>query len=603
MEGSPPRRSLVAQLEHLLTLANARPGEWIASTVVVSVILAALDMLGVAAMVPLTQLLSGADPDTGALAVIADVFGTTDTTALIPIVAGAIAVLFIVKSLAALAFRWQLLGRTSRVSALAATALLRGYVLAPFAAHRSRRLSEVYRNINDSIVQASSVLLALVSIVTDLAVLVAITAVLAFASPTVTIMTVFVFGAFVIGLQRLMRRQQSRIGEELAEASLDAWQYLMPSLDGFREARLTSSGADFVRGFESARLRSAHLGRALGIIADIPRYSLEIGFVVALAVISAYLFATETPAAAFTVLGVFAAASLRALPTLTRVASNVATMRTGRAGLRIVTEASTELQTTKPHEELPRDHTAFRGDLVIRDLEFRYPDADEPVLDGISLVIPENRTIAFVGASGAGKSTLVDLVLALLEPTRGSIECGGRSILDDRASWYSTLGVVPQDVFLLNDTVAANVAFGVRPDRIDVEAVRSTLEVARLLDVIDALPEGLNTVVGERGVRLSGGQRQRLGLARALYRRPRVLVLDEATSALDNATEHEIATTLRSLGGTMTILIVAHRLSTVRDADVLVFLKDGRVEARGTFDEVRSQNPDFRRLVELGQLN
>ena len=603
MQGSEAPRRLSAQLIRLLQLAGARPGGWIATTVVVSVLLAVLDMLGVAAMVPLTQLLSGTPDPGGAVTVIGDLVGTTDAKTLIPVVAAAIAVLFIVKSLAALAFRWWLLGRTTRISALAATALLRGYALSPFAEHRSRRLSEVYRNINDSIVQAASVLLALVSIVTDLAVLVAITAVLALASPVVTVMTVVVFGVFVLGLQRLMRRRQVRIGEEMAEASLDAWQYLMPTLDGFREARLTSSGEQFVRGFGAARLRGAHLARSFSIIADVPRYALEIGFVIAIAAISAYLFATETPAAAFTVLGVFAAASLRALPTLTRVASNMATMRTGRAGLRIVVEVSDQLDRTPLHEETTRSEVEFTGDIVVRDLVFRYPDASETVLDGITLHLPEKRTIALVGSSGAGKSTLVDLILALLEPTQGSIECGGRSIFDDRAAWYSTLGVVPQDVFLLNDTVAANVAFGVPADRIDRDRVRSALEVARLGPVIEALPEGLDTVVGERGVRLSGGQRQRLGLARALYRNPRVLVLDEATSALDNATEHEIATTLRSLGGTMTMIIVAHRLSTVRDADVLVFLKDGRVAAQGSFDEVRAQNSDFRRLVELGQLN
>jgi ABC-type multidrug transport system fused ATPase/permease subunit len=163
--------------------------------------------------------------------------------------------------------------------------------------------------------------------------------------------------------------------------------------------------------------------------------------------------------------------------------------------------------------------------------------------------------------------------------------------------------VVPQDVFLLNDTLAANIAFGVPKTEIDLDRVAVVIRTAQLDDVVAELPLGVHTEVGERGVRLSGGQRQRIGLARALYRRPRVLVLDEATSALDNATEHEIATTLRSLQGSMTILIVAHRLSTVRNADTLVFLKDGHIEDVGTFEEVRVKNADFARLVELGELN
>ncbi|MCP2366955.1 ABC-type multidrug transport system fused ATPase/permease subunit [Agromyces flavus] len=568
-----------------------------------SLVLAGLDTLGVAAMVPLTQLIGGAETDSGVLAVISDVIGTSDPTVLIPVVASAIAVLFVVKSLASIGFRWQLLGRTTRVSADAASALLRGYVLAPYAAHRARPLREVYRNVNDSVSQGTSVLLAVVSICTDLAVLVAITIVLAITDPVVTVVTVLVFGVFVVGLQRLLRRTQTRLGEESAEVGLEAWQYLLPSLDGFREARLSSRGEDFVRGYRKARLRGARLGRDMGIIADIPRYSLEIGFVLAVAAISAYLFNVGTPAEAFVVLGVFAAAALRALPTLTRVSSNIATLRTGQPGLRIFLAAADELRSVGAHDEQPRDHTRYLGDIVIDGVEFRYPDSSDPVLDRVSLRIPQNSTMAFVGSSGAGKSTLIDLVLGLLEPTRGTIECGGRPIADDRAAWYAGLGVVPQDVFLFNDTIAMNVAFEVDADRVDLDRVDEALAMAQLDGIVAAMPNGVDTVVGERGVRLSGGQRQRLGIARALYRRPSVLVLDEATSALDNETERQISETLAKLGGTMTILIVAHRLSTVRHADTLVFLKDGRIEAQGGFEDVRSSNDEFARLVELGRLD
>jgi ABC-type multidrug transport system fused ATPase/permease subunit len=240
---------------------------------------------------------------------------------------------------------------------------------------------------------------------------------------------------------------------------------------------------------------------------------------------------------------------------------------------------------------------------VLRDLSFRYPDAEDFVLRGISLEIRENRTTAFVGSSGAGKSTLLDVVLGLLQPTEGQVVVGGRVIVDDLAGWYAGLGVVPQDVFLLNDTLATNIAFGVPRDEIDRDRVHEVVRMAQLESLVGQLPEGLETVVGERGVRLSGGQRQRIGLARALYRRPRVLVLDEATSALDNVTEHEIAKTLGALQGTLTIVIVAHRLSTVRHADTLVFLKDGQVQTEGTFEEVRAGNADFARLVELGELD
>lgn len=602
MSTAPREPSTIGQLRQLLRLAGAHPGWWTAATVAASIILGLLDMLGVAAMIPLTQLLAGVGTDSGALAVITDIVGTDDPTTLIPIVASAIAVLFVGKSVLALLFRWWLFGQTTRVGALVSTALMSRYVLAPYAHHRTRRLSEVYRNITAAVGQAVSVLLAVISMCTDVLMLVGIVAILAITAPLVTLLTVAMFAGFVFGLQRMLRHRQSHLGEELAEAGLEAWQFLMPALDGFREARLTSSASMFVDGFRASRLREARASREAGILSEIPRYSLEILFVIAIVGISLFLFANEPAGTAFTVLGVFAAAALRALPTLTRVSTTLGTIRVGRVGLGIVLNVVAELDEGGTHEESPRSETKYAGDITLDHVAFRYPDAAESVFQDLTLTIPRNQTTAFVGSSGAGKSTLLDLILGLQDPTSGAILCGGRSVFDDKASWYASLGVVPQDVFLTNDTVRANIAFGVDRRNVDDARVRDVVELAQLSDVVGELPAGLDTVVGERGVRLSGGQRQRLGLARALYRRPSVLVLDEATSALDNVTEHEITETLRGLSGSLTILIVAHRLSTVRHADNLVFLQDGRVEAQGTFALLRDQNLDFARLVELGDL-
>jgi ABC-type multidrug transport system fused ATPase/permease subunit len=595
-------RRLTPQLRMMLDMAGADPKRWIIGTVVASLALAALDTIGVAAMIPLTQLLTG-DTDSWFVVWLSDLLGTTELSTLIPVMAAFITVVFIGKSIGAIGFRWWLLGRTTRISALSSAELARRYALAPYADHRSRRISEVYRNINDATGQSASVLLGVVSLASDVVVLAAIVVVLAVASPAVTLFAVLLFGVLVFGVQMALRRRQYRVGEELAAAGLEAWQFLLPGLDGFREARLTSSANAFIDGFRAARMRRARAARVMGILSDAPRYLLEIGFVVAILGISVILFTTGTPAEALTVLGVFAAASLRALPGLNRIAANLATIRTGRAGLDIVSKAVDELAAGGVHDERPRSSEPFSGDIVLRDLSFRYPDSEEFVLRGISLDIRENRTTAFVGSSGAGKSTLLDIVLGLLKPTEGEVVVGGRSIADDPAGWYSGLGVVPQDAFLLNDTLTTNVAFGVPREEIDPERVREVIRMAQLEDLVADLPEGLSTVVGERGVRLSGGQRQRIGLARALYRRPRVLVLDEATSALDNVTEHEIARTLGALQGTLTIVIVAHRLSTVRHADTLVFFKDGKVDAEGTFEEVRATSLDFARLVELGELD
>lgn len=602
MTPDPPRQNLLRQVGLLLRLAGSHPRRWAVSIIAVSLALAALDMLGVAAMLPLTQLISGSELATGVRPFLISIFGTTSTNQLIPAVAISIAALFTVKSIVALGSRWWLLGRTTRVSAEVSAELLRRYVLSPYADHRSRQLSETYRNVETSTVQATSVLLAIVDLCTDAVVLIAITIVLVLTTPLVALVTIAVFVVLMAGLQRALRHTQAKIGEEVSQAALHAWRYLLSALDGFREARLSASGQRFVDEFRTAKLRGARAGRMMGIVADLPRYALEICFVLAVLAISLTLL-RSSPEQALAVLGIFGAASLRALPALTRMSANIAIVRTGRVGLDVLGAAIDDLGAGTEHTESHRSDDVLAGDIMLRNLSFSYADSDQPVVDDVTLTIPENRTTAFVGSSGAGKSTLVDLILGLLTPSSGTITCGGTEIDHDLAAWYAGLGVVPQDVFLLNDTIAANVAFGVPSTEIDSRRVSDALERARLSDVVDGLPRGLDTRVGERGVRLSGGQRQRLGLARALYREPRILVLDEATSALDNETEYEIAATLAQLQGHMTILVVAHRLSTVRGADTIVFLQDGTVTAQGTFDELRATNSPFARLVELGDLS
>ncbi|WP_309127644.1 ABC transporter ATP-binding protein [Microbacterium sp.] len=597
------RNPLIRQLGALLRVTGAQPRRWVTTTVAASVILAGLDMLGVAATIPLMQLISAGRPEGDLLLWLAEAAGTTAVSTLIPLLAGMVTLAFVVKSLGSLAFRWWLLGRTTRVTALASAELMNRYVLAPYSAHRVRALSTVYRNINDATNQAASVLLAIVTLCTDVFVLVAIMAVLAVAEPWVTLFAVALFGMAVFGVQRLLRARQLRLGEAAAEAGLEAWQSLMPALDGFRETRLTSSASSFVKRFRAARLRGARVNREMAFIADVPRYLLEIVFIAAIVGVAIILSSAGLTDQIVPVLGLFAAASLRALPTMNRVSAGLATMRAGQAGLRIMTETLDELEAGGRHLEKRTSETAYSGDIELNDLTFAYPDADQPVLNRITLTIAENTTTAFTGGSGAGKTTLVDLVLGLLTPTEGNVTSGGRPIDDDLAGWYAGIGVVPQEVFLLNGSIAQNIAFGEDPAGIDADRVWLAARQAQLADLLVEMPDGIHTMVGDRGVRLSGGQRQRVGLARALYRRPRLLVLDEATSALDNATEHEVAQTLHSLRGQMTIIIVAHRLSTVRSVDRLVHLREGRIAASGTFDEVRAHDAEFARLVELGRLD
>ena len=235
----------------------------------------------------------------------------------------------------------------------------------------------------------------------------------------------------------------------------------------------------------------------------------------------------------------------------------------------------------------------------LNQVSYRYPNAPQPALKGIDLTIPAHSTVGFVGATGSGKTTAVDVILGLLEPQEGALNIDGQPITDtNRRQWQQTIGYVPQHIYLADDSVAANIAFGVNAEDIDQRAVERAAQIANLHEfVVEDLPQGYATTVGERGVRLSGGQSQRVCIARALYHNPRVLILDEATSALDNLTEQAVMEAIDALAHQKTIILIAHRLSTVKNCDQIVFLEQGAVKARGTFDELTKSNAQFRLMA------
>ncbi|WP_211222671.1 ABC transporter ATP-binding protein, partial [Gulosibacter molinativorax] len=351
-----------------------------------------------------------------------------------------------------------------------------------------------------------------------------------------------------------------------------------------------------VRNLHSTPVRSSTF------YSELPRHLLEIVFILTIAALTFVLFATSSAEAALSTLGVFAAASVRLLPMLNGLSGTMTMIRIGQPGLHLLAEEVERLDSVEEYQETPRTSERYRGDIEIDNVVFQFEDASEPVVNGVSMDIRDGEMVALVGSSGAGKSTVLDLLIGLFEPTRGEIRCGGRRIDDDPAAWNLSLAIVPQDVFLIDDSIRRNIAFGDRESEINDERMQVAIEAAQLGQLISELEDGLDTRVGERGVRLSGGQRQRLGIARALYREPSVLILDEATSALDNATEALIAETIETLKGKLTIIVVAHRLSTVKNADRIYFMKDGKVESEGTFGDLTTTNSDFAKLVELGKL-
>ena len=309
----------------------------------------------------------------------------------------------------------------------------------------------------------------------------------------------------------------------------------------------------------------------------------------------------------------FATACIRILPNATRMIANLGSIRANEFAseevakvIRSMSPEEQRLQMVEFKDEID-PATIINSDIEpvdvqIDNLVYRYPDGDKDVLKDIQLDVPAGTSVAFVGGSGSGKTTLVDLILGLLTPTSGTISSQGKDIHTDLPSWDQKIGYVPQDPYLGNGTLREAVAFGIPKQYIDEDRVLYCLELAELMPVVETLEDGIDTPIGENGNRLSGGQRQRVGIARAMYRNPSLLIMDEATSALDNETEHKITQTINRISQEITVIIVAHRLSTVRNVDQLVYLSQGRIANKGTFKEVQAANEEFANLVRLGQL-
>jgi len=238
-----------------------------------------------------------------------------------------------------------------------------------------------------------------------------------------------------------------------------------------------------------------------------------------------------------------------------------------------------------------------KNNIKIDSVQYSYPDSDKPAIKDISLSIPKSGSIALVGPTGSGKTTLVDILLGLLKPAEGTILVDGIDIYDNLTDWHRRIGYIPQNIYLLNDSIKNNIAFGLEDSRIDKEMIDTAIRTAQLDKFISSLSKGIETIVGERGIRLSGGQRQRIGIARALYNNPEVLVMDEATSSLDNTTEDSLIKALEKLKKDRTIVMIAHRLTTVQNCDKLYFLKDGNIIASGNYDELYSNCNEFRKMA------
>lgn len=561
------------------------------------------DLVGVAAVLPLVEAMLQPETDSPVLAWVKDALGDPSQPVLILLLFAVMLGGFTGKAVANLGFGWWVNGFLAKQAAQKSVDMLAAYLAAPYTWQRQRTAAQLMRGINDLVNWTySGLVIVLVGAGSEALTLIMLLTILLVIMPVPTVLAVAYFGLAAVVISRLVRRRQLAMAEREVELSLDVNRILLQAVYGFREARLADKSDDFVEELRVVKYEGAVITRTAAFLKSLPSHLTEILFLLGLGGLASLIFSGNSVVGGVTHLAVFAAAATRMLPSLNALLGNVAGYRASKPGTQALLHELYLLRLNTEPPAVGAGEPYRMGDIVAEDVSYRYPGTDKDVLRNVSFTMREGETLAIVGPSGAGKTTLVDVLLALIRPDAGTLTVGGRPVHDDPRMWQALLGVVPQDVVLFPLTIRQNIAFGESDAVIDEERMREAIDLAQLATFIEGLPEGLDTMLGERGARLSGGQRQRVGIARALYRRPSLLVLDEATSALDNETEYQFTETIRQLQGQVSMVVIAHRLSTVRHCDRLVFMSEGRVVASGTFEEVQSTNAQFARLVALASL-
>ncbi len=418
-----------------------------------------------------------------------------------------------------------------------------------------------------------------------------------------TFMTVTILFSFIgIALYRLLHARARKMGLEMASFNIQSNQMLNESLLAFREIFVRDRQTYYAESISRLKLGFAKASAEQTFLPNVSKYIIEISVTIGAVVVAAIQFTTQDASRAVASLALFIAAGSRIAPALLRIQQSLIQMQSNIGGSKPTLEMISEFENREVRliTNNSRDgHNSFFGQVDFNDVTFSYRTAQKNVLRNINLRISQGEFIAIAGESGSGKSTLVDLLLGLLEPTSGTVEISGRTPREAIRCWPSSISYVPQAVAVFEDTILKNIGIGFDAAEISIEQAEKVLQLAQLERFVENLPKGIHEVLGERGNTLSGGQIQRLGIARALYNNPDLLILDEATSALDSKTESEITEMILKLKGKLTLVVIAHRLSTIKNADRVIFLKDGLIEAEGTFSELRSKVPEFEKQAKL----
>lgn len=584
----------------LLSSRERRSGAWL---LILVVVMAIFETFGIAALLPFFKFMSKpAEIDTNVHAAALYAWGGFGSHHNFLMALGLFAFGMIVVAAAIRIVTTLLMNRYAQVGGHnMAMRLLETYLRQPYVFFLNRHSSDLSKKIlSDSVMLVTTVLQPGMYVFAYSVVVILMTTLMLLLDPMIAVLVGGVIGGLYVLIFKLIKGRMSHIGKDLDAAVQERFAAIDVAFGGIKDIKLLGSEKVYLDQFRPASIRYAKHLATNNTLSETPRYLIEavaIGGALALALI--LLTTSHGAGLVLPGLSVYALAGYKLIPAAQRVYNGLGNLRFGDATLSsiqndmIPTEHGNELEGGNKAPLVPRQ------EILIDNVGFTYPAAQRRALENISLAIKPGNTIGLIGGTGAGKTTLVDIILGLLEPTEGSLKIDGVAITPaNLRQWQLALGYVPQAIFLADTSVAENIALGVDKAAIDLAKVEECARMAQIHEYIAAeMPDGYHTRVGERGVRLSGGQRQRIGIARALYRDPAVLVLDEATSALDTVTERAVMESVHALSGQKIIIMIAHRLSTVRDCDMIFMLDHGQLIEQGTYDELLTRSEKFALMV------
>ncbi|AFZ44051.1 ABC transporter related protein [Halothece sp. PCC 7418] len=482
--------------------------------------------------------------------------------------------------------------------------LMGAYLNASYTTYINKNSAQIINNVtNQTTIFANGILGTLLASTVHGINIITISLFLCVIDPLAVVILLLIISPLLV-LFSLFKNKMHFWGQELYEAKQEMIRTVNHGLGGFKESRVIGCGSYFRQQCNQQAQRYANASIGFFAFKLVPRYIVETVLVLFLIGFTSISLLLERDMQQLTpTLSIFALASIRLMPAFSNIAAGLSKLKNSSYSLdqlylelkelekEVVNATSktvnhSSLKTWSSNTNQDSQTITFTKELVLNQLTYRYPNSLENALNQISLAIPKGKSIALIGKSGTGKTTLVDVILGLLIPQEGDIKVDGRSIYENLRSWQNLIGYIPQSIFLIDDTIARNIAFGIPDHEIDQQRLYQAIQAAQLSEVVENLPDGINTRVGERGIMLSGGQRQRVGIARALYHEREILVLDEATSALDNETEKYVTEAIKSLSGTKTMIIIAHRLTTVEHCDRVYLMDQGQIIKSGSYQEV-----------------